>query len=215
MAVRFPKVTYITAEEAARDIAGIVSGVLADEEKPYRYENIPCNVIPVSVTPGPGPGPGKNIEFDPAEMAYRITNSLSVIGGEAIQIPHVAHLRECTLNPHISLYSLTAGSTTGSCKSIWRFRWKWYNETGTHSASWNTKTVTATNTSDARQSFIIEFGDITASLTLAVSSIFKFEICKLPAGGNRVYYVDVTNVHFRVDLDRGSSGEWVKWLENQ
>jgi hypothetical protein len=109
--------------------------------------------------------------------------------------------------------SRTAASTTTSAKHVWRLRWRWYGALGVHSASWNVRTTTFTQTGEAGRMFIASFGTVTASVTVGTSSIFKFEIAKLPPGGNRIYYMDQADTHVLFDVSRGSRRETSKWEE--
>jgi len=209
MSLRMPRVTWATVAEGLREIAGIVRGILNDESKPPRWDDVWMlgNAIASSGNP-------KAPVFDTTEYAYQFTSSATNIFAGCVQMPHKMRIdgpAAVTGYPHLHIYSRTAASTTGSAKHIWRFRWRWYNATGVQPATWNERTVTFTGTGVAGQMHISSFGEVTASVSLAVSSLFKFEICKLPTGGNMKWYVDQADTHVQFDQDRGSLRETSKW----
>jgi hypothetical protein len=208
MPLRFPKLQYPDWLTAVRDLGTILSSLLKDESQPERWSFVSNIGDAVKST-----GLPKAPEFDTTEYAYRFTNSASQVIASSFSFPSTFKLEgNPSVIPHIHLYSLTAGSTTTSCKTIWRFRWKWYNPNGIHSASFNTVTITSSSITGARQSFPISIGERTASLSLSVMSIFKYELAKLPGGGNRIYYVDEIHFAARHDTNRGSALPFQKWI---
>ena len=152
--------------------------------------------------------------FDTTEYAYRFTSSATNLFAGCIQMPHKARVDgpdPIIGYPHIHVYSRTAASTTGSAKHVWRLRWRWYAANGVQPAVWNELTKSFSSTGVSGQMHIESFGPVTASYTLNVSSLFKFELAKLPSGGNMVYYVDQADTHVEFDTDRGSHLETRKW----
>lgn len=211
MALRFPKAHYSTWQEAIRDFASILTGILRDDAQPERWDDVWMlgNAIASASTGFPKPP-----EFDTTEYAFRFTNSATNVFSGVIQMPHKMRIdgpSAVTGMPHLHIYSRTAASTTASAKHIWRLRWRWYNATGVQPATWNERTVTFSGTGVAGQMHIASFGEVTASVTLAVSSLFKFELAKLQGGGNMKWYVDQADTHVQFDQDRGSLRETDKW----
>lgn len=209
MTIRMPRITWASVAEGLRDIASIVRSMLNDEAKPARWDDVWMlgNAIASAGNP-------KAPTFDFTEYAYRFTNSATGIFAGCIQNPHKMRIDgpdPIVGVPHLHIYSRTAASTTSSAKHVWRLRWRWYDAVGVQPDTWNEMTKTFTATGVAGQMMIASFGEVTASYTLGVSSLFKFEIAKLVPGGDRLYYVDQADTHVQFDQDRGSLREAAKW----
>lgn len=207
MSIRLPPIRFSRLEDAWRDLSTILAQSIRDDAKPPRWDDV--WMLGNSVASAGNP---KAPVFDFGEYAYRFTASHTGLFAGAIQMPHRMKIDGIVVGvPHLHLYSRTAASTTTSAKHVWRLRWRWYSAVGVQSASWNVRTVTFTNTGISGQMFIASFGTVTASVTVGTSSIFKFEIAKLPPGGNRIYYMDQADTHVLFDVGRGSRLETQKW----
>lgn len=210
MTIRFPATWFGNLKQALRDLATIIQQILKDDAKPARWDDVWMLGNAIASVGNPKP-PVFDVTIP--EYAYRFTNSATNLFAGCIQNPHRMRIDgpdPIIGVPHLHIYTRTAVTSTASGKHVWRLRWRWYDALGVQTATWNVRTTTFT-ASRTGQMAIASFGEVTASYTLGVSSLFKFEVARLPPGCKVAVFVDQADTHVQFDVDRGSHLETSKW----
>jgi hypothetical protein len=210
VAIRFPKVTVRDALDGFRDIAGIVTSMLRDDEHPVGWDDVrsPANGIKVPTT--------NPATWSDAEVCWSFSKSaINVVGGQ-LQMPH-RWKEGSTISPHAHCFvPVTAAAPNNTIRLVLRYKFVTIGEAVP--AAWTSDPVTVTvDGSLARKHVIFEFSDITEP-SKKLSSMFIWELERTGNDAANDKYDDVMylmefDIHYQSDNNRGSQYEYQKWAK--